>query len=58
MMGILIFDFGGSAVKYGYWNGQALEDTSQFPTPKKRTVGRNESAFKTGIPNVCKTEGD
>lgn len=33
-MGILVFDFGGSAVKYGYWTGEKLEHTSQFPTPK------------------------
>lgn len=32
-MGILVFDFGGSAVKYGYWNGHQLEATNQFPTP-------------------------
>ena len=32
-MGILAFDFGGSAVKYGYWNGVLLEGTGQFPTP-------------------------
>lgn len=32
-MGILAFDFGGSAVKYGYWNGKVLEATGQFLTP-------------------------
>lgn len=31
-MGILVYDFGGSAVKYGYWNGQQLERVDQFPT--------------------------
>jgi predicted NBD/HSP70 family sugar kinase len=31
-MGILVYDFGGSAVKYGYWNGQRLERVDQFPT--------------------------
>lgn len=33
-MGILVFDFGGSAVKHGYWNGESLDYTGQFPTPK------------------------
>lgn len=33
-MGILVFDFGGSAVKYGYWNGKKLDYNGQFPTPK------------------------
>ncbi|OJG70341.1 ROK family protein [Enterococcus phoeniculicola] len=33
IMGLLVFDFGGSAVKYGYWNGKALESKNQFPTP-------------------------
>ncbi|MGM0125042.1 ROK family protein [Enterococcus sp. AZ194] len=32
-MGLLVFDFGGSAVKYGYWNGKALEKQNQFTTP-------------------------
>lgn len=32
-MVLLVFDFGGSAVKYGYWNGKSLKDTGQFPTP-------------------------
>lgn len=33
-MGLLVFDFGGSAVKYGYWNGVELEYVNQFSTPK------------------------
>ncbi|WP_165003630.1 MULTISPECIES: ROK family protein [unclassified Enterococcus] len=32
-MGIMVFDFGGSAVKYGYWDGHSLADTAQFATP-------------------------
>lgn len=32
-MGLLVFDFGGSAVKYGYWTGTKLTRTDQFPTP-------------------------
>lgn len=32
-MGIQVFDFGGSAVKYGYWTGEKLEDISKFTTP-------------------------
>ncbi|KAF1301250.1 MULTISPECIES: ROK family protein [Enterococcus] len=32
-MGILVFDFGGSAVKYGYWTGEKLSRVDQFPTP-------------------------
>lgn len=32
-MGILAFDFGGSAVKYGYWDGERLSDTANFSTP-------------------------
>ncbi|MGM9904393.1 ROK family protein [Enterococcus sp. 10A9_DIV0425] len=33
-MGILAFDFGGSAVKYGYWDGERLSDTANFSTPE------------------------
>ena len=32
-MGLMTFDIGGSAVKFGYWNNQALEQTGQFVTP-------------------------
>ncbi|KAF1295758.1 N-acetylmannosamine kinase [Enterococcus sp. JM4C] len=32
-MGLLVFDIGGSAVKYGYWNGETLESKNQFTTP-------------------------
>ncbi|MEI5993009.1 ROK family protein [Candidatus Enterococcus mansonii] len=33
-MAILAFDFGGSAVKYGIWNGQEITDKGKFITPK------------------------
>ncbi|MBO0465959.1 ROK family protein [Enterococcus plantarum] len=33
-MAILAFDFGGSAVKYGIWNGQEITDKGNFTTPK------------------------
>ncbi|WP_206911441.1 ROK family protein [Enterococcus sp. DIV0840] len=33
-MAILAFDFGGSAVKYGIWNGQEITDKGKFTTPK------------------------
>ena len=33
-MEILAFDFGGSAVKYGVWNGQEMSDKGQFKTPQ------------------------
>lgn len=33
-MAILAFDFGGSAVKYGVWNGQEMTDKGKFTTPK------------------------
>lgn len=51
MMGILVFDFGGSAVKYGYWNGQTLEDTNQFPTPKtwKEMKAHLKQVFQTFV---------
>lgn len=32
-MGILAFDFGGSAVKYGYWNGVSLRELDNFQLP-------------------------
>nr|WP_260697672.1 ROK family protein [Enterococcus mundtii] len=32
-MGILAFDFGGSAVKYGYWELETLTHKGQFTTP-------------------------
>lgn len=32
-MGILAFDFGGSAVKYGYWEQETLTHKGQFTTP-------------------------
>lgn len=32
-MGLLVFDIGGSAVKYGYWDGTQLKGKSQFKTP-------------------------
>lgn len=33
-MTILVFDFGGSAVKYGLWNGQEINNQGKFVTPK------------------------
>lgn len=33
-MAILAFDFGGSAVKYGVWNGKEMTDKGKFTTPK------------------------
>lgn len=33
-MTILAFDFGGSAVKYGVWNGKEMTDKGKFTTPK------------------------
>lgn len=30
---LAVFDIGGSAVKYGMWNGEKLEATGQFKTP-------------------------
>lgn len=33
-MAILAFDFGGSAVKYGIWNGQEITNKGNFKTPK------------------------
>ena len=33
-MAILAFDFGGSAVKYGIWNGHEITDKGKFTTPK------------------------
>ncbi|MGG5343551.1 ROK family protein [Enterococcus sp. AZ192] len=33
-MAILTFDFGGSAVKHGVWNGQEITDKGKFTTPK------------------------
>lgn len=32
-MNILVFDLGGSAVKYGVWDGHELGQKGQFPTP-------------------------
>lgn len=32
-MNILVLDMGGSAVKYGVWDGQQLGQKGQFPTP-------------------------
>lgn len=32
-MAILVFDMGGSAVKYGLWDNNQLHHTDQFPTP-------------------------
>ncbi|HCE13020.1 ROK family protein [Enterococcus sp.] len=33
-MAILVFDMGGSAVKYGVWTGNELRDKGKFTTPK------------------------
>lgn len=33
-MAILTFDFGGSAVKHGVWEGKRLKNKGKFPTPK------------------------
>lgn len=33
-MAILAFDFGGSAVKHGIWNGQEMLNKGKFTTPK------------------------
>lgn len=33
-MAILAFDFGGSAVKHGIWDGEKMLDKGNFPTPK------------------------
>ncbi|MFD1900244.1 ROK family protein [Enterococcus termitis] len=33
-MAILAFDFGGSAVKHGIWNGQEIINKGKFTTPK------------------------
>lgn len=33
-MAILVFDMGGSAVKYGVWTGNELTDKGKFTTPK------------------------
>ncbi len=33
-MGILVFDFGGSAVKYGCWDGKEIKGKGQFATPE------------------------
>lgn len=33
-MSIAVFDIGGSAVKYGLWKNEKLEQTSSFPTPE------------------------
>lgn len=32
-MGLMVFDIGGSAIKFGYWENQRLEQTGQFVTP-------------------------
>lgn len=33
-MAIAAFDIGGTSVKYGKWNGEALSEKGHFPTPK------------------------
>ncbi|MDN6195508.1 MAG: ROK family protein [Atopostipes suicloacalis] len=33
-MAVLAFDIGGSAVKYGVWDEEALHEQASFPTPK------------------------
>lgn len=33
-MGLAVFDIGGSAVKYGYWENETLTQTNQFKTPE------------------------
>lgn len=33
-MSLLLFDIGGTAVKYGIWDEDTLKETSQFNTPK------------------------
>ncbi|MGD1370722.1 ROK family protein, partial [Enterococcus faecium] len=33
-MGILVFDFGGSAVKYGCWDSKDVKGKGQFATPE------------------------
>ncbi|MHC5226718.1 ROK family protein [Enterococcus sp. LJL99] len=33
-MAILVFDFGGSAIKHGVWEGKQLKNKGKFPTPK------------------------
>lgn len=32
-MNILVFDFGGTSVKYGVWSHQEIHETHSFPTP-------------------------
>ncbi|MFV0557427.1 MAG: ROK family protein [Enterococcus sp.] len=32
-MKLLVFDFGGSAIKYGLWENETLSQANQFPTP-------------------------
>ncbi len=32
-MTLLVFDMGGSAVKYGLWQDEQLSDKGQFATP-------------------------
>lgn len=52
-MAILAFDIGGSAVKYGVWEQEQLEATSQFKTPlsweemKAQLLSVKESLAKT-----------
>jgi len=33
-MGLAVFDIGGSAVKYGFWNEETLTQQGQFKTPE------------------------
>lgn len=32
-MKLAVFDIGGTAVKYGFWDGQKITDAAEFPTP-------------------------
>lgn len=43
-MGILVFDIGGSAVKYGLWENNTLSRTDKFSTPK--TWGEMKDSLK------------
>ncbi|WP_409043602.1 ROK family protein [Latilactobacillus sakei] len=44
---ILVLDIGGSAVKYGFWTAQKLEDREQFPTPLTR------NKFYQTVADIC-----
>lgn len=53
-MSIVVFDIGGSAVKFGLWQGDALSGKGSFETPKSWGAMKNE--MKSVFDGFAKTD--